>query len=247
MEAGLKARLAPLTLQKKAYMSNLARPLLSPVEARIVGVLSEKQRTVPDTYPMTLNALLTGCNQKTSRDPILNISESEASAAISQLKSLKLVTDVVGGRAVRYNHHLGLVLQIPSQAVALLTVLLLRGPQTAGELRLNAERLHKFSDISAVEGFLHEMAERSAGALVVELPRQPGARENRWMHLLCGEPDLEALAASSRVAGSAPESHLLSRVAVLEDEVAELKSLLQRLCNELGVALPASGAEVADE
>lgn len=211
-----------------------ALPELTLLETRVLGVLSEKQRTVPDSYPMSLNALTNGCNQKTARDPVMDASENQVAEAIAHLKTLKLVTEASGGRVTRYGHQLGLVLQVPTQSVALLTVLMLRGPQTAGELRLNCERLHKFSDISAVEAFLQELAERPAGALVAELPRQPGARENRWAHLLSGQPDLEAmaLAAAQR---SGDVSGLQERVAHLESEVDALRLLVGRLCQELGI------------
>lgn len=209
-------------------------PELSLLETRILGVLSEKQRTVPDTYPLSLNALCSGCNQKSSRDPVMDVSEAEVAAALPRLKALKLVTEALGGRVTRYGHQLGLVLQIPSQSVALLTALMLRGPQTAGELRVNCERLHKFADISAVEAFLTELAERSAGALVVELPRLPGARENRWAHLLSGQPDVEALA-NAAAARSGDVSGLQERVTHLEREVDDLKLLVSRLCQELGL------------
>ena len=137
-------------------------------------MLAEKQHTVPDTYPLTLNTLISGCNQKTSRDPVIEANEADVLTAIDSLRSLTLVVESSGGRVQRYAHNIERVLQVPSQSVALLVMLMLRGPQTAGELRLNSERLHKFSDISAVEAFLNELAERQAGALVVELPRQPG-------------------------------------------------------------------------
>lgn len=211
-----------------------ALPLLSLLETRVLGVLSEKQRTVPDTYPLSLNALTNGCNQKSSRDPVMEASEAEVADAITHLKSLKLVTEASGGRVIRYGHQLGLVLQVPTQSVAILTVLMLRGPQTAGELRINCERLHKFSDISAVEAFLHELAERSTGALVTELPRLPGARENRWAHLLSGEPDLEAMAQAAAIR-SGDVSGLQERIVSLETEVDQLKFVVSRLCSELGI------------
>ena len=166
----------------------MSLPQLSLLETRVLGVLVEKQHTVPDTYPLTLNALVAGCNQKTSRDPILSATEAEVQAVVDHLKSLSFVVESSGGRVMRYAHNVGKVLALPSQSVALLTVIMLRGPQTVGELRINCERLHRFSDLSAVEGFLHELATREAGALVVELPRQPGARETRWAHLLSGPP-----------------------------------------------------------
>lgn len=216
-------------------------PILSLLETRILGVLAEKQRTVPDTYPMTLNSLVAGCNQKTSRDPVIDVSETEVQAAVDSLKALTLVIESSGGRVQRFSHNVERVLQVPSQSTALLAVLMLRGPLTAGELRINSERMHKFADISAVEGFLHELAERQAGALVVELARQPGARENRWAHLLSGEPSLVGVNAAP--AGSNADDVTLSEVAALkadlarvEAEVSDLKVLVSKLCLELGVS-----------
>jgi uncharacterized protein YceH (UPF0502 family) len=132
----------------------MSLPALSLLETRVLGVLIEKQHTVPDTYPLTLNALTAGCNQKTSRDPVLDATESEVQAAIDHLIGCTLVVESSGGRVMRYAHNVGRVLAIPSQAVALLTVIMLRGPQTVGELRLHSERLHRFADASSVEGFL---------------------------------------------------------------------------------------------
>ena len=161
-------------------------PVLSLLETRVLGVLVEKQHTVPDSYPLTLNALVSGSNQKTSRDPVIEASEAQVQGAIDRLKTLSLVMESSGGRVMRYAHNVGKVLGVPPQSVALLAVMFLRGAQTAGELRINSDRLHKFGDILAVEGFLNEMAERSDGALVRELARQPGARETRWVHLMSG-------------------------------------------------------------
>jgi uncharacterized protein len=218
-------------------------PTLSLLETRVLGVLVEKQHTVPDSYPLTLNSLVSGCNQKTSRDPIVNAAEAEVQAVLDHLKTLSLAVESSGGRVMRYAHNVGKVLAIPSQSVALLATLMLRGPQTTGELRINCERLHPFSDISAVEGFLHELAGREAGALVVELPRQPGARETRWMHLLSGAPAAESLA---RVT-VAPDADLITvaelaalraNVAEMQSEIGILRATVARLCAELGVAPP---------
>jgi len=203
-------------------------PSLSLLETRVLGTLVEKQRTVPDTYPLSVNALLAGCNQKTSRNPVMETSEGEILQAIDGLKDLDLVREVSGSRVSRFEHRLERGLGVPTQAAALLTVLMLRGPQTAGELRLNCERLHKFADISAVEAFLEELAGRPDGALVVELPRLPGSRENRWMHLLSGQPAIEATVPGRAMGTAAQEiEELRARVTVLEGEVAELRSLLQ--------------------
>jgi len=211
-----------------------ALPNLSPVEARVLGVLAEKQRTVPDTYPLTLNALVSGCNQKTSRDPVMEVSDAQAQAALDSLRSMNLVIESSGGRVPRYSHNTERVLQLPSPSVALLAVLMLRGPQTAGELRINCDRLHKFADISAVEGFLHELASRPAGALVTELARQPGSRENRWAHLLSGPPAQGERpgaepSAASQPAGDGGLADLRARVEALEKSVAELKEMAASL------------------
>jgi len=215
----------------------MALPHLSLLETRVIGVLVEKEHTVPDTYPLTLNALVAGCNQKSSRDPVIEASEAEVQAALDHLKTLSLVVESSGGRVMRYAHNFGRVLAIPTQAVALLAVIMLRGPQTAGELRIHSERLHRFADISAVEAFLAEMASRPAGALVVELARQAGARETRWAHLLSGAPALVAETEDKpeeRVAVGEVAA-LRATVTQLQSEVAQLRAALERLSKELGV------------
>jgi uncharacterized protein YceH (UPF0502 family) len=202
-------------------------PALSLLETRVLGTLVEKQRTVPDTYPLSVNALLAGCNQKTSRNPVIDASESEVIQALDVLKGLWLVNEISGNRVSRFEHRLEKILGVPTQASALLTVLMLRGPQTPGELRLNCERLHKFADISSVEAFLEELASREEGALVIELPRLPGSRENRWTHLLSGQPVIEAvLPVTASNATSQEIEDLKARVSALEAAVAELRTRL---------------------
>jgi uncharacterized protein YceH (UPF0502 family) len=221
----------------------ISLPVLSLLETRVLGVLAEKQRTVPDSYPLTLNSLISGCNQKSSRDPVIEAEEAEVQSALDSLRSLSLIVETSGGRASRYGHNIERVLHIPTQSTAIITLLMLRGPQTAGELRINCERLHKFADIASVESFLVELSEREAGALVVELPRQPGSRENRWMHLLSGTPVIE----ERLIAGTSfpPQSGditlgeiaaIKANVSKLEAEVGELKALVVKLCTELGVS-----------
>ena len=155
--------------------------------------------------------------------------------ALEELRKHGLVSDIFGNRITRFAHHLEKVIGIPSQASALLTVLILRGPQTAGELRLNCERLHSFADISSVEAFLEEMAEREENPLVVQLPRAPGSRENRWMHLLCGEPDFDTPTRPTpdAAAGAVIEA-LTERVNTLEAELAALRSRFERFVAEIG-------------
>ena len=224
-------------------MSESAAPplTLSPLEARILGVLVEKQFTVPDTYPLTLNTLVAGCNQKTSREPVMNVTESEAQMVLDDLRSRTLVIDSYGasGRVMRYAHNVDRVLKISQPLTALLTALMLRGPQTPGELRSAADRFYKFPDISALEAYLAEMATRSSGALVLKLPRQPGSREARWAHLLCGEVAFDVSA--PQVAGddavtTGELAALKVNVAQLRGEVNELRELVDRLYVELGVS-----------
>jgi uncharacterized protein len=214
----------------------MAHPLtpLSPLETRVLGTLVEKEHTVPDSYPLTLNALVSGCNQKTSRSPVMEATQSEVQASLDSLKARNLVMESSGGRVARYEHNLPRVLQVPSQSAAILTSLMLRGPQTAGELRISCERLHSFSDISAVEGFLHELAARPAGPLVVQLARLPGARENRWAHLLSGAPKEEASPVADTNVNDARS--LSAKVAHLETEVAALTALVERIRAKLDIA-----------
>ena len=203
---------------------------LTLLETRVLGTLYEKQHTVPDSYPLTLNALVAGCNQKTSRSPVMETTETEVQTVLDTLKSANLVIETSGGRVARYSHNVERVLQVPSQSAAILTVLMLRGPQTPGELRINCERLHSFADISAVQAFLDELAARPSGALVAQLPRLHGARESRWTHLLSGTPVQEV------TEKSAPVGDVDARIARLEGEIASLKSVLARVCKELGIS-----------
>ena len=213
-------------------------PSLSLLETRVLGVLVEKQHTVPDAYPLTLNALVSGCNQKTSRDPVLDASDAEVQATVDHLRTLSLIVESSGGRVMRYAHNVERVLAVPSQSVALIAALMLRGAQTVSELRINTERLHRFADVSAVEAFLHELAGRPAGALVAELPRQPGTRETRWTHLLSGVPAVEtaqAVIGGNEVLAVSEVATLKANLARVEEELAALKTVVAKLCTELGI------------
>jgi uncharacterized protein YceH (UPF0502 family) len=198
---------------------------------------------VPDTYPLSLNAMVAGCNQKTARVPVIEATDAEVLTAVDGLKSLSLVFEGSGSRVVKFEHNTGRVLGVPSQSVALLAVLMLRGPQTAAELRLNCERLHRFADISSVEGFLDELATREP-AKVVKLPRAPGEREARWAHLLCGEVAVPAPGAGPIASGGASGGDAVSagELSALKlelsrqaDELAELRALVTRMARELGI------------
>lgn len=207
---------------------------LTPLEARVLGVLVEKQATVPDTYPLSLNALVAGCNQKTARNPVIEATDAEVLTAVDGLKSLSLVFEVSGSRVVKFEHNMARVLGVPSAAVAILAVLMLRGPQTAAELRLNCERLHRFADISSVEGFLDELAAKSPPK-VVKLPPGPGEREARWAHLLCGEVAMPVAAAGPEAVGAGELAALKAELTRQGAEIAALRALVQRLASELGI------------
>jgi len=209
--------------------------ILSALEARVLAVLVEKQHTVPDSYPLSLNALTLGCNQKTAREPVMNASESEVLQALDELRGMSLVNNVSGSRVLRYEHNLRRVLAVPGQAEALLTLLILRGPQTSAELRANCERLHRFADVSSVEGFLEELVERQP-PLVRKLARAPGAREQRWAHLLSGEPVLAEVAAGAAARRDDDELHQLrEEQKALRAELDGLKALVARMAGELGI------------
>jgi len=213
-------------------------PTLSLVETRVLGVLVEKKHTVPDTYPLTLNALVAGCNQKTSRDPVMELSESDVQQALDALKAWSFVVESSGSRVMRYAHNVERVLAIPPQSVALLATLMLRGPQTAGELRINGDRLHRFADLSAVEGFLRELEARPTGALVAELPRSPGTRETRWRHLLSGDEAIAAETFEPATAAKTPAPDLIAlqdAVAVLRTDVDALQATVAAIRAELAI------------
>jgi uncharacterized protein YceH (UPF0502 family) len=220
------------------------RPL-SLAEARVLGTLMEKARTVPDSYPLTLNTLVSGCNQKSSREPVMNLADAAVLEALDALRALHLVLESSGSRVTRYEHNFMRAVAVPEQSAVLLGMLVLRGPQTAGELRLNTERWYKFLDIASVDAFLEELQDRSedkGGALVVKLPRAPGAREQRWAHLLCGPVDASLLTQVPHPATSAATEdeliNLTRRVATLENTVAALQDQLQNLNEQLGLSQP---------
>ena len=184
----------------------------------------------------------------------MNVSEAQVQETLDDLKALSLAIESHGSRVAKYEHNLQRVLHVPDQSAVLLGLLMLRGPQTAGELRINADRWHRFADISSVEGFLNELAERPAdkgGPLVVLLPRAPGAREARWAHLLAGPIDVDAIQTEAAIAGTAGAGGQFDRISALEAEVATLRETVARLCAELGVSpaqpVPAGGHAKNDE
>lgn len=216
-------------------MTTAAPPLLSPLELRVLGVLVEKQLTTPDYYPLSLNALVAGCNQKSSRDPVMNVGEDEAQGALDALRERKLVTNSWGAsrRVVRYSHNFPQVVDTDPGTTALLATLMLRGPQTPGELRIACERMYRFADLSSVDAYLAEMAGRPGGALAVKLPKQPGAREHRWAHLLGGPAGGAASGPAPVHAGATAATGFEAEVARLRDEVAELREMVDGLREEI--------------
>ncbi len=203
----------------------------------MLGVLVEKQHTVPDAYPLSVNALTSGCNQKTARSPVMNVTEADVLTTVDDLKRLSLVFEGSSSRVPRFEHNMNRVLGIPSQAAALLTTLILRGPQTAAELRLNAARLHGFADVSSVEAFLDELAENEPPR-VVKLPRTPGERESRWAHLLCGEVAFSEVSAGGAVDDSVSYSDfelLKAEQKRLNEELVRLRGMVESMAAELGI------------
>jgi uncharacterized protein YceH (UPF0502 family) len=216
---------------------------LSAIEARVIGCLLEKQVTTPDQYPLSLNALTNGCNQKTNREPVLDLSEAEVQVAVDSLMKKYLVSDKsagYGGRVTKYQHRFCNTefgsLKFSKQEFGILCVLLLRGPQTPGELRSRTNRLCEFSDSSEVESALRGLMEREDGPFVARLPRAPGAREARYAHLFSGliesAPDD---ADDDGTVGYAPagEPKTGERLTLLEDQVAALRKEVDRLKERL--------------
>ncbi|MBV8518091.1 MAG: YceH family protein [Acidobacteria bacterium] len=207
---------------------------LDPVEIRILGSLMEKQLATPEYYPLTLNALVAACNQKSNREPVMELGESEVERALDRLQDEKLVWRVMGGRAVRFDHNLDNVWHLNRREKALLTLLFLRGPQTSGELRGRSDRLQSFETVAEVEETLRDMATHSE-PLVRELTRRPGQKEERWAHLVGG-----AIVEDAPAPAAAPESSratsepLSARVLHLEEQVAELARELRELKAKLG-------------
>lgn len=211
---------------------------LTPLEARVIGCLLEKQVTTPEQYPLSINAVATACNQKTNREPVMTLSEAEVQDQLDTLVKRHYLRTVsgFGNRVTKYeqrfcNSEFG-DLKLSSAEVALVTTLLLRGAQTPGELRGRAQRMHEFADMAEVESTLERLANREDGPFVVRLPREPGKRESRYMHLFSGEVDLQSVAAQS--IAPAADGDLRDRVEALEGEVAELKQRLDSLLAHLG-------------
>jgi len=217
------------------------RPL-TPHEARVLATLMEKARTVPDSYPLSLNTLVLGCNQKTSRDPVMELTESEAQAALDSLKKQSLVFEASSSRVPRFEHNFQRGFGVTEPQAVLLGLLMLRGPQTPGELRLNSDRWYKFADIASVEDALAALKERgedSGAPMVVSLARASGMREQRWVHRLCGEtlltPELQAGFAGAEV-NRDTEPVTLGQAERLQQRIEMLEGQVAHLYKELGLS-----------
>ena len=199
---------------------------LTPIQTRVLGCLMEKKETTPDQYPLTLNALRNACNQKTSRYPVVSYSEGEVGHTLRELEALDLVREEWGARVPKYQHLANKALNLHSQGIALMATLMLRGPQTLNELKINSHRLFDFGDLDDVQFALGHLLEREP-PFVAALPRQPGQKEGRYAHLLSGEPDIPEPSRPSTMASSSPG--LEARVTELEAQLEELQSRLKAI------------------
>lgn len=217
---------------------------LSLHETRVIGALIEKQITTPDLYPLSLNSLTAACNQKSNREPVLNLSENEVQNVVDALQELGVVTEVrIGSRVAKYKHRFCNTefskMHLQPAELAIICMMLLRGPQTPGELRSRSGRLHTFKSVEEVEAALQDLTNRDT-PLVCKLPREPGRRESRFMHLFSGEPDLEAFQSMSaslesdspRAIGTGQEARITAleeQVALMQEEIALLKKQWEEL------------------
>ena len=198
---------------------------LTSIQVRVLGCLMEKKESTPDQYPLTLNSLRNACNQKSSRNPVVNYSEGEVGHTIRELEAMDLVREEWGARVPKYEHLANKALGLHSQGIALMCTLMLRGPQTLNELKTNSHRLFDFADLDDVQFALKHLIEHEP-SMVTALPRQPGQKEGRYAHLLSGEPDIPV---PSTPAATAPSASLVARVTELEIELEEIRNRLSAL------------------
>lgn len=206
---------------------------LDPVEIRVLGVLVEKAFVTPDAYPLSINAIVTGCNQLTAREPVMTLDQDRVQEAVDSLMRRKLVSrrDSASARVAKYEHLVRLRHSLPPDAQAVMAVLMLRGPQTPGEIRQRADRMHAFADIAAVEAVLEHLADKFP-PMATPLPRMPGTKEVRYAHLLGGNDAIEQLAGSVAAAATDTALPARGRTAELEDEVRRLREEVEWLRSE---------------
>ncbi len=211
--------------------------LLNPVEARVIATLVEKQITTPNNYPLTLTSLTTACNQKSNRHPVMDLTEEETVRALYSLRERNIAweTAPAGSRVMKYSHEISRLLPLTDRQLAVLTELMLRGPQTIGELRTHCERMHPLGDITQAAEVVQSLIDDADSPRVVKLPREPGRRENRYAHLLCGEPDISDepvdIAPSAAVAAVRTENE---RIAELENQIGKLQQEVAELTEQFG-------------
>ena len=209
--------------------------LLNPVEARVLGALIEKEITTPAYYPLTISSLTAACNQKSNRNPVMDLSEKDIARAIYDLREKNLAWEVAaaGSRVTKYSHNMAQQFTFTDQQLAVMCELMLRGPQTVGELRTHCERMHPLGDIGQAAETIQSLADWPDGSLVVKLPREPGRRENRCAHLLCGEPEIEQHPAAVTPGAAMLEVRAENeRIADLENQVKELRSEIAGLTRQ---------------
>lgn len=209
-------------------------PVLDDQELRVLGVLMEKSKATPEYYPMTVNGLTAGCNQKTSRRPVVQYDEQTVILTLDRLKKKGLIATATGGssRSVKYKHNFALVYQMMPDALAVICLLLLRGPQTPGELNTNSGRLHEFDSLEEVQQVLEQLSEGEM-PFVMQLPRQAGQKEMRYMHLLGKNPEELVEYYQNEEINTNPPSDVEIRLAAVEQELAELKEAFGKLMKEL--------------
>ncbi|MDF3012007.1 MAG: hypothetical protein K0Q78_211 [Cellvibrio sp.] len=223
--------------------------LLNAIEARVLGSLMEKQLTTPDQYPLTLNSLLLACNQKTSREPISNYESGAVQRAVSELQDRNFISVDYGNRAARYDQRLTRVLSVDKPTQAILTGMLLRGPQTVAEILTRTQRMAEFASPQALEEKLQQLCAKTK-PVVIHIPRQIGQREDRYMHLLCGKPDLAAIAAMQNAPVSASSGRSSSgsdeHNAQLEQKIQLLENRIELLEKQVATLMDLNGVTNAD-
>ncbi len=220
-------------MMKTYYIYRMDLPVLDAAELRVLGALMEKSKTTPDYYPMSVNGLTAACNQKTSRKPVVNYDEETVVLTLNSLKKRGLISTATGGssRAIKYKHNFAIMFPVVPAEVAIICLLILRGPQTPGELNTNSGRLYEFETIEEVQTVLEKLAAEEP-AYVMQLPKRAGQKEVRYVHLLAGMPDVDLLDIEDDTPNTLT-SGLGERVSKLEQELAELKQAFDKLMKEL--------------
>jgi uncharacterized protein YceH (UPF0502 family) len=222
------------TMIESESLDSEQEPMLNNIEARVLGALMEKQLATPDAYPLTLNSLVLACNQKTSREPVTNFESGEIQRCLSHMQDKKLIDIDYRSRAQRYDQRLTRVLSLDKAAQAVVNVMMLRGPQTLAELLTRTQRMFEFSSLDVLEEKMEQLCAKTH-PIVVRIPRQVGQREDRYMHLLCGQPDLDTLAALASGSRKGGSSELNERIEKLEQQVATLQKIIDGLIQLNGV------------